>query len=141
MTFKICIDPGHQETPDFDLEPIYPGASTKKAKCAPGTSGIFSGVQEHQVVLTISLLLKSSLEKNGHSVVMTRDRNDVRISNKERAEFANRNNAALCLKIHCNGVRNSLRYVAFLKRGAMTLTPAKDRVQPECMNVAKGSRR
>lgn len=128
MAIKICIDPGHQQHPDFEKEPIYPGATITKAKCSPGTLGIISGIYEYQLVLKISLMLKAKLEQNMYFVVMTRERNDVNISNIERAELTNRIKPDLCLKIHCNGVRKSLRYIAFYKRGLMTLTPSSKRM-------------
>lgn len=137
MIANICIDPGHQKEPDYEEEPIYPGSLIKKPKCAPGTFGIISRVSEHQIVLDISFLLKGLLEKNGYSVIMTRDKDDVHISNKERAEFANRNKSDVCIKIHCNGVRNSLKLFGFLKSGVMTLVPAQNRVSNDLYKRSK----
>ena len=35
----ICIDPGHERTPDLSTEPIGPGSSTYKIKDGGGTAG------------------------------------------------------------------------------------------------------
>ena len=44
----IVIDPGHQGQGNSSLEPIGPGASTKKAKVAGGATGTSTGIPESQ---------------------------------------------------------------------------------------------
>jgi N-acetylmuramoyl-L-alanine amidase len=97
----VCIDPGHQEHANNDLEPIGPGSSTMKAKVSAGTSGAIAG-PEYVVVLDIGLKLRDLLVDAGTSVVMTRTTNDVDISNSERAQIANACNADLFIRLHCN---------------------------------------
>jgi N-acetylmuramoyl-L-alanine amidase len=95
-----------------------------KVRCAPGTRGLLTGTPEYDVVLKIALLLETELDLLGFEVVLTRRSNEVQLSNAERADIANRSNASCCIKLHCNGVRSYLRYLAFWKRGTITLFPA-----------------
>lgn len=81
----ICIDPGHQSRGNNGKEPEGPGSQTMKTKVAGGTGGVVSGVPEYQLTLTIGMMLKLELQNRGYTVVMTRESNDVDISNKERA--------------------------------------------------------
>ncbi len=99
----ICIDPGHQTHGDASLEPIGPGASQKKAKVSSGTSGTVSGLSEYQLNLQVALKLKKVLQSQGYKVVMTREVNNVNISNSERAAVANNTNADAFIRIHANG--------------------------------------
>jgi len=121
---RVCLDPGHQKFPDSQLEQIAPHSSVLKARCAPGTYGSKTGMAEHTIALEVALMLKRFVASRGGEVVLTRSTSDVHLSNIERAQFANHSGADFCVKIHCNGVRNLLRKVAFWKRGSMTLIPA-----------------
>ncbi len=103
----IGIDPGHQLHGDSSLEAVGPGSSTKKAKVSSGTSGVSTKVPEYQLNLTIAKKLKKELKKRGYNVVMTRTKNDVSISNKERAKLLNKSGADICLRLHADGVDNS----------------------------------
>lgn len=99
----ICIDPGHQIRSNFEREPIGPGSLYTSERAKKGTKGVISGVPEYQITLAISFKLKSLLEKKGFKVIMTREKNEVDISNAERAEIANRAKADLFLRIHTDG--------------------------------------
>ena len=101
FAWVVCIDSGHQQHANSDLEPIGPGSSTMKAKVSSGTSGTIAG-PEYVVVLDIGLKLRDLLEDAGTSVVMTRTTHDVDISNSERAQIANACNADLFVRLHCN---------------------------------------
>ncbi len=116
----VAIDPGHQEQADTGKEPVGPGASETKDKVAPGTKGVVSGLTEYELNLQVSIKLKEELESRGYQVVMTREKNDVSISNVERAEAANSSGADIFIRIHANGSKNTNT------TGIMMVSPTKD---------------
>ena len=86
----IAIDPGHN----------YNGVDT-------GATG--NGLREQDITYQIAEKLKPVLERNGFSVIMTRNSIKDNVSNESvsaslnrRAEIANRNGADLFVSIHCN---------------------------------------
>lgn len=85
---KVCIDPGHGGTD--------PGAIGKDPFV----------LNEKDVNLSISLLLKKELEVKGHTVFLTRD-TDISVSLGSRASFANHKNAEIFISIHCNSYSNN----------------------------------
>ena len=103
---KIGIDPGHQEHSNSGQEPVSPGSKETKAKVSSGTQGVKTRVPEYEVNLQVALLLKDALEAQGATVYMTRDTNDVDISNVERAEMMNELGVDVVLRLHCNGSTN-----------------------------------
>lgn len=118
--YIVCIDPGHQSKGNYNKEPIGPGSSILKAKVSSGTRGVATKVPEYKLNLEVSLLLKEKLENQGYTVVMTREINDVDISNKERAEMANNAKANVFLRIHADGSSSSKTH------GLHILCPAKN---------------
>ena len=118
--YIICIDPGHQEKGDPNLEPIGPGASSKKARVSSGTTGIATKKPEYKLNLEAAIVLKHILENKGYSIIMTRESHEVNISNSERAILANEKNADLAIRIHADSLTNSS------KTGASILIPQKD---------------
>lgn len=116
----VCIDPGHQgEWVDMSAtEPNGPGSSVMKAKCSTGTSGTYSGLNEYQLNLDVSLKLQRILTERGYQVVMTRTDNDTAISNAERAQFASDNGAEIMVRVHANG--DDSHSVS----GALTMSPS-----------------
>ena len=102
----IGIDPGHQGRGDGTKEPNGPGSSVMKAKVAGGTSGVSTKKPEYQLTLEIALALKTELEARGYKVVLTRDTNDVSISNKERAEKLNES-CDIAIRLHADGAGSS----------------------------------
>lgn len=101
--YIICIDPGHQTKGDMSEEPVAPGSSEKKFKVSWGTQGVATKIPEYELTLSASKILKKDLEQMGFKVIMTRETNDVNITNSERAIFANDNNADLVIRIHADG--------------------------------------
>jgi N-acetylmuramoyl-L-alanine amidase len=111
----ICIDPGHERTPDLSTEPIGPGSSIYKIKDGGGTAG------EATVVLQIGKKLRRVLVDRGYEVVMTRTTMEFSLGNGgniARARFCNRHDAALMVRIHADGSTDRSRH------GVSTLYPA-----------------
>lgn len=101
----VAIDPGHQGSwVDMSAkEPNAPGSSELKTKATTGTSGRFSGKQEYELNLEVSLLLRDELESRGYEVIMTREDHDTAISNAERALKAYDEGGEIYVRIHANG--------------------------------------
>lgn len=101
--YLICIDPGHQSKGDWKTEQVGPGSPYQKARVSSGTVGISTKKPEYILNLEASKVLKHILVSKGFDVVMTRESNDVNISNSERATFANNKNANMVIRIHADG--------------------------------------
>ena len=100
---RIGIDPGHQEHANSEKEPVAPGSSETKAKVSSGTAGVSTGIAEYITNLEVALKLREALEAQGCEVYMTRETNDVDVSNLERAEMMNELGVDLVLRLHCDG--------------------------------------
>jgi N-acetylmuramoyl-L-alanine amidase len=86
---KIAVDPGHGG--------MFPGAIGNNPYV----------VHEKDVTLAICLALAKILKKQGHKVILTRNRDahlasDVTADLAQRAETANAAHAQLFLSVHCN---------------------------------------
>jgi N-acetylmuramoyl-L-alanine amidase len=111
----ICIDPGHDSTPDLSLERIGPGSTIYKIKDGGGTPG------EAKVVLQIGFKLRKLLLAEGYNVAMTRTTDEFTYGNRgniARAQFCNIRDAALMIRIHADGSTDPSRH------GVSTLYPA-----------------
>mgnify|MGYP003196188476 CR=1 FL=1 len=117
--FVVCIDPGHQAKGDPKGEPIAPGSSSKKARVASGTAGVGTKKPEYAVNMEAGLILKQLLEQRGYKVVMTRETNEVNVSNVERAQIANEAKADMTIRLHCDSIGNSG------KMGSVLIVPSK----------------
>jgi N-acetylmuramoyl-L-alanine amidase len=119
---RIVIDPGHDARANPATEPIGPGSRQRKVKDGGGTTGVATGVPEHQLNLRISLLLRDELERRGYCVTMTRTESaGTSMGNVARARIANRARAALFLRIHADGSTDGSLH------GTSTLYPALHR--------------
>ena len=87
----------------YEKEPSAPGSSEMKARATAGTAGVVSRVHESVVNLQVSVMLRDILLSRGYSVLMTRETENVDISNMERAIMANEYGSATFIRIHCNG--------------------------------------
>lgn len=99
---KICIDPGHQEKGDFKTEEIAPGSSQRKPRVMGGATGIATKKPEYKLTLEIGLKLRDALKNQGYEVFMIREKNDVNISNKERALMTNKEGCSVFLRLHAD---------------------------------------
>ena len=124
--YIIGIDPGHQAKGNNGLEPVSPNSKETKKKVSSGTAGQWSGVSEYEVNIAVGLLLRDLLVEQGATVVMTRETNDVNITNIERAQFFNENKTDYALRLHCNGANNNSVHGAFM------LVPTENPFLSEC---------
>jgi len=115
----VVIDPGHDARANLQTEPIGPGSPRRKIKDGGGTHGVVTGIREADLVLDVSLRLRTLLRRAGVTVVMTRTRTAGRsMGNIARAGIANRAGAALFLRVHADGHPNGS------VRGTHVLVPA-----------------
>ena len=122
----IVIDAGHQLKGSSTPEPNGPGSDTMKAEVSWGATGEFTGQTEYELNLKVALLLRDELIDRGYSVVMIRETNNVTVSNMERAEIANKYNAAAYIRIHANSWTDDTM------RGAMTICQSASNPYPTC---------
>ena len=111
----ICLDPGHDATPDLSTERIGPGSGVYKIKDGGGAPG------EADVVLAIAHKTRRLLRDRGYLMAMTRTGDEFTYGNRgniARARFCNERGAALMLRIHADGSTDRSRH------GASTLYPA-----------------
>lgn len=129
----IVIDAGHQQNGNYEKEPIGPGASSTKPKVASGTEGCSTKIPEYELNLNVSMKLQEELQNRGYEVIMVRTKNEVNLSNAERAAVANDAGADAFLRIHANADDNSSA------QGALTISPTKE--SPYCSQIYEDSYR
>jgi len=103
---KIALDPGQQKSQMSEEEPVGPGATATVAKMSYGATSTTTGKREYEWSLEFAQRLRTELEARGYEVVLTREEGDVKISNAERAQFANENGAELYLSIQADAASN-----------------------------------
>lgn len=100
----IVIDPGHQAETDETEETLFPGATVGKPRCTSGAVGVDINTKEYEVTLEVALATKAYLEACGASVILTRETNDVNLSNQERADIAVAASPDIFIRIHADSV-------------------------------------
>lgn len=105
--YKVVIDPGHQAEASKEPEVMSSSMGGSKDRSAQGFIGTVTGRDESEINLETALLLKDYLESLGCEVFLTRETNDVDISNKERAEFAVEHDPDLFIRLYCNAANDS----------------------------------
>ncbi len=98
----IGINPGHQTKAVTIQDPLAPGSRKTGNRIGCGTTGVKTRAREYEVNLAVALKLRDRLVQEGATVVLTRTRNDVNLSNIERAQLLNRAQVDLALQLHCN---------------------------------------
>lgn len=78
----ICIDPGH---------PSENGVGTRGKK-----------LTEVAVCWNVALALRDELTAGGYAVVLTKNTQHQKVTNKKRAEIANSAKASLLVRLHCD---------------------------------------
>lgn len=104
---KVVIDPANQAVSNAGTEEIGPRSGETKASVSTGTVGTTFGTKESELNLEYAKLLKTELESRGYEVVLTREENDVNLSNKERADIANNSGASVFIRIQMNESSNA----------------------------------
>lgn len=127
----IGIDPGHQEHGNSEKEPVAPGSKEMKKKVSSGTQGRWTRIPEYEVNLKVGILLRDLLEEQGATVIMTRESNNVDISNVERAKLFNEKETDYALRLHCNGSEDKSVHGAFM------LVPTENPYLEECDRAAE----
>lgn len=114
----IGIDPGHQLHADNDTEPVYPNnPNALKPRMSQGATGVRTGTAEHEINLIVAKKLSFMLSDAGASVVLTRTKNNVSLSNIERAQMMNEAEVDFWVRIHCNSSHSQDT------RGALVIAP------------------
>ena len=103
----IVIDPGHQEVTDETEESLFPDSSVGKARCTSGAVGVDINTKEYEVTLEVALVTKEYLEACGANVILTRDTNDVNLSNQERANLAVAASPDIFIRLHADSAPDS----------------------------------
>lgn len=116
----IVIDAGHQTRAMSATEPIGPGSSQRKAKVTGGASGCVTHLPEYKLNLQVAKRLQKELVNRGYKVIMVRTKNNVRMSNVQRAKVADKYKADAFIRIHANSAGSSS------VKGALTIAPASN---------------
>ena len=123
--YKVVIDAGHQLTPNLEQEAMSRSMGGSKDKSSQGFIGVSSGKDESEINLDVELLLASYLKSLGAEVTVTREQNDVNLSNKERAEMAVSLDPALYIRLFCNAANDSA------SRGCEVIVPSSGKYSSE----------
>lgn len=123
--YRIVLDAGHQEKPNLEPEALSRSMGGSKDKSSQGFVGVVSGKDESEINLSVELLMASYLKSLGAEVTVTREQNDVNISNKERAELAVSKEPDLYIRLFCNAANDSV------SKGCEVIVPSSGKYASE----------
>ena len=101
------LDPANQAVVNAEQVEIGPNTDVTKQGASTGNVGTTLGTKESELNLTYANLLKTELESRGYQVLMTRDTDEINLSNKDRALLANDSEATVYVRIQMNFSENS----------------------------------
>lgn len=127
----IVIDPGHGSKSNLELERVSPDSDEKKIKDGGGADGVNSKTPEYLIAMDVALKLKETLQKEGYTVIMTKNKHSESLGNIERAEVGNKNNANLVIRIHADSANLEDA------KGASILVPSKKGYASEINELSK----
>lgn len=104
---KIALDPGQQKNAMTADEPVGPGSSTMVDKMSYGATSTTTGKREYEWSLLFTLKVKEELVARGYQVILTREENDVELSNADRAKFVNESGAEVYVSIQADAASNA----------------------------------
>ena len=104
---KVVIDPANQAVVNAEQIEIGPNSDVTKSGVSTGNVGTTLGTKESELNLTYAKLLKAELETRGYEVILTRETDEINLSNKERAQMANESSATAFVRIQMNYSENS----------------------------------
>lgn len=104
---KIVIDAANQTNPNMSQEAIGPGSEQTKQGATTGNTGSTFGAKEYELNLIYAKALKAELENRGYEVTITREENEVDLTNQARAQIANNSGATTFIRIQMNYSANS----------------------------------
>ncbi len=96
----VCIDPGHQNAPGGEREPLGPGMEGYGTVAGGMAQGVVTRRKESIVMLELGFVIRDELLRQGATVVMTREIEERRYSNLERDAVANDAGAHVMLRLH-----------------------------------------
>lgn len=128
----IVLDPGHSTKPMSGKEKVSPDSNETKLKETSGATGTWTKKKEPDTVMSVVLETKKLLEEKGYNVILTKNSAEESISNIERAEVGNKENADLLIRFHCDSFGNASA------KGASVLIPrVKGYVNKEVADKSK----
>ena len=96
----VCVDPGHQNAPGGEKEPLGPGMDGYGSNAGGMAEGTVTRRRESIVMLECGFVIRDELLRQGATVVMTREIEEKRYSNLERDAVANDAGAHVMLRLH-----------------------------------------